>query len=242
MPAAAQAEGEQERPRPDPSPATAPAAAAPSSLIPPVFERSGDEAEDADDADNLPAAPDEHMGDEQHQQHGDDEMIGNLEEILDLCDEQDGNEVKKLEREIMTVVRDLGGSRRAYSRERGAQMKAVVSEIYSPPRVTACAKLLPSLNVIAGFAMDLTTADHQGVPWDFDILERRVAARRMIEEQQPVLLVGSPMCTAFCTWQRLNELKRDPVVTKRVRQGDGAFAICLRVVPRADGLRQVFPP
>ena len=215
MPAAAQAEGEQERPRPDPSPATAPAAAAPSSLIPPVFERSGDEAEDADDADNLPAAPDEHMGDEQHQQHGDDEMIGNLEEILDLCDEQDGNEVKKLEREIMTVVRDLGGSRRAYSRERGAQMKAVVSEIYSPPRVTACAKLLPSLNVIAGFAMDLTTADHQGVPWDFDILERRVAARRMIEEQQPVLLVGSPMCTAFCTWQRLNELKRDPVVTKR---------------------------
>ena len=70
MPAAAQAEGEQERPRPDPSPATAPAAAAPSSLIPPVFERSGDEAEDADDAGNLPAAPDEHMGDEQHQQHG----------------------------------------------------------------------------------------------------------------------------------------------------------------------------
>ena len=30
-----------------------------------------------------------------------------------------------------------------------------------------------------------------------------------------MLLVGSPMCTAFCAWQKLNAQKRDPAVVKR---------------------------
>ena len=40
-------------------------------------------------------------------------------------------------------------------RERKAAIRAVVSEIYSPPRVTAAAKLLPELKIIPGFALDL---------------------------------------------------------------------------------------
>ena len=41
--------------------------------------------------------------------------------------------------------------------ERAKAVRAVVSEIYSPPRVTAASKLLPELKLIPGFALDLTT-------------------------------------------------------------------------------------
>ena len=43
----------------------------------------------------------------------------------------------------------------------------MVSEIYSPPRVTALAKMLPSLGMIPGFAMDITVNDKNGNPYDF---------------------------------------------------------------------------
>ena len=35
-------------------------------------------------------------------------------------------------------------------------------------------------------------------------------ARAMVLEQRPMLLVGSPMCTAFSAWQHINNKKRDP--------------------------------
>ena len=37
-----------------------------------------------------------------------------------------------------------------------------VSEVYSPPRVTAATKLLPELRLLPGFALDLTTKDTDG--------------------------------------------------------------------------------
>ncbi len=45
------------------------------------------------------------------------------------------------------------------------EIHAVLSEIYSPRRVTA---LLPHEGILPGFAMDLTTNDENGNPWDFD--------------------------------------------------------------------------
>ena len=104
----------------------------------------------------------------------------------------------------MKVIRDCGGSRRAYGRERKKMIRATISEVYSPPRVTACTKLMPSCEIMPGFALDLTTVDAQGIPWNFDLPERRAVARRLVEEQEPMFLIGSPMCTAFSSWQRLN--------------------------------------
>ena len=43
-----------------------------------------------------------------------------------------------------------------------------MSEIYSPPRVTAATTLLPELRLIPGFAPDLFIADVDGALWDFD--------------------------------------------------------------------------
>ena len=49
----------------------------------------------------------------------------------------------------------------------------------------------------------------------FDDPSRRTEARRRIAEQKPMFLVGSPMCKAFCNWQKLNASKRDPAVVAR---------------------------
>ena len=93
-------------------------------------------------------------------------------------------------------------------------MKVIISEIYSPPRVTTYAKLLPSLGIGPGFALDLTTVNAKGEPWDFDTVEKQEEAERLLDETKPTILVGSPMCTAYCAWQRLNKHRRDPAVVE----------------------------
>ena len=37
----------------------------------------------------------------------------------------------------------------------------------------------------------------------------------MVLTQKPMLLIGSPMCTAFSAWQHISKLKRDPSVVSR---------------------------
>ena len=69
--------------------------------------------------------------------------------------------------EIMQIVGTFGGNVIKYRRERGRALRAVLSEIYSPPRVTAMAKMCPSYGIVPGFALDLTTTDSDGRNWDF---------------------------------------------------------------------------
>ena len=52
-------------------------------------------------------------------------------------------EIEETNREIMAVLNSLGADSAKYRRERSKPIRAVVSEIYSPPRVTAATKLLP---------------------------------------------------------------------------------------------------
>ncbi len=144
-----------------------------------------------------------------------DETVDVLQPILEKCVDGERGDILQRDAEILSIIEQLGGCRKRYKRHQAKQMRALVSEVYSPPGVTACAKLLPSLKVIPGFALDLTTTDSKGVAWDFDKLERRQEARRLIEKEKPMLLVGSPMCTAFCSWQVLNEYKRDPEQIRR---------------------------
>ena len=70
-----------------------------------------------------------------------------------------------------------------------------VSEIYSPPRLTAMCK---SMGLNPGFALDLTVLDpDDGMPWDFTLKSKRDKARQKVIREKPILLVGSPMCTVF---------------------------------------------
>ena len=87
---------------------------------------------------------------------------------------------------------------------------------------------LPSSYLVPGFAMDLTTLDEQGRPYDFDKAEVRERARRRMAEEKPYLLMGSPMCTMFSKWQDLRKASRDPVEFKlRLLGCHGSLEICL---------------
>ena len=67
---------------------------------------------------------------------------------------------------------------------------------------------LPRYGCAPGLALDLTVRDENGEAWDFSLKRIRDKAERLIAEQQPTLLVGSPLCTKFSAWQYINRAKR----------------------------------
>ena len=74
-----------------------------------------------------------------------------------------------------------------------------VSEMYSPPRVTKEASK-HSLN--PGLALDLLTG------WDFGRAEDRDLAWKHVKEEEPMVVIGSPMCTMFSSLQNLKHRGR----------------------------------
>ena len=88
-----------------------------------------------------------------------DERFGRLTSIWTL------NEIEKvseMENDIEVMINMLGGNVGNYHKRRQGVVNRMVAELYSPPRVTQAAKLLPDLNIIPGFALDLTNG------WDFN--------------------------------------------------------------------------
>ena len=132
--------------------------------------------------------------------------VKSLEPVLNMlgADEELRESLLTINAEIMKLVGELGGSQKGYRRERAKQTRHLVSEVYSAPRVTAALKLLPGLNLVPGFALDLTTKDENGEEWDFTKADRRAKARSKVEEEKPYCLIGSPSCTEYCSWQALN--------------------------------------
>jgi hypothetical protein len=61
-----------------------------------------------------------------------------------------------------------------------------------------------------GVAMDLTTVDEQGRPWNFSLEDCRRRATELVEWLDPDLLIGSPPCGPYSQLQALNENKMDP--------------------------------
>ena len=96
---------------------------------------------------------------------------------------------------IVSLVASFGHNGRRYRREATARMRAVVSEVYSAPRVTDAARRHPRLGCIPGLALDITAVDDAGNQWNFDLPEMRKKDERLLDEQKPTLLIGSPMCT-----------------------------------------------
>jgi len=102
------------------------------------------------------------------------------------------------EDEVIMLVGAMGGDVKGYRRERRQAAQRMIAEVYSPPRVTAMIKSLPSLKLVPGFALDLTTIDElDGLPWDFTDSVKRQRALTLATTQKPMLVVGSPSCRAF---------------------------------------------
>ena len=135
---------------------------------------------------------------------GEDADMGAVQE--EESEEEIGIVHEDLEDEVSTILlAQLGQSSKSYRREFRKASKHLVSEIYSPPRITREVKNGRYRNLAPGFALDLTVVDPEdGKPWDFCSKAKRDKARRMQREQRPILLIGSPMCTMFSSWQHLN--------------------------------------
>ncbi len=70
---------------------------------------------------------------------------------------------------VATLLIDQLAGGRAYARERRTAHKRLVTEIFSPPRLTGYLSRFPDKVLAPGFALDLTTNDpDDGQPWDFD--------------------------------------------------------------------------
>ena len=117
--------------------------------------------------------------------------------VVSLCaaDEELVQAVAVMDLEILSVIHQLGVDSKKYKRERNKQLKYLISEIYSGPRVVRALKLLPGLGLGPGFSLDLTTVDENGDNWDFNDPAMRAKAERLVDEQEPYCLIGSPACT-----------------------------------------------
>ena len=137
-----------------------------------------------------------------------DEHECELRDIVRLYCVEMRREARQRQNEVLLAVNQMGGDGCKYRRERARAARAVISEVYSPPRVGELAGRLTKYGCAPGLAFDITTCDEHGVPWDFSLPERRAEAERRIDAERPTLLIGSPMCTAFSNWQKINDRKR----------------------------------
>ena len=86
--------------------------------------------------------------------------------------------IRQLERSKHYDIKTADRQRRRMNKE-GAHD---VSEVYSPPRITAMAE---KVGLDPGWALDLTVADEDGLAWDFSI------------QAKTFMRITNPMCGPF---------------------------------------------
>ena len=75
---------------------------------------------------------------------------------------------------------------------------------------------MPELHLAPGQTFDLR-ADRNGRSWNFLLTADRAEARRVIQEAEPYIVIGSPPCTSFCSFnRRLNYRRMDPDRVRRL--------------------------
>ena len=147
-----------------------------------------------------------------HDGGGDDAMDGGQGDIVDGAFDMDMGFIGSLQPSVDDCVAELLlaqlGAGRRHIREHRQAARKLISEIYSPPRITKEIVRGGWKHVAPGFALDLTVNDpYDNRPWDFSRADKRRRALELLREQKPYLLIGSPECKAFCTWMALNRAR-----------------------------------
>ncbi len=120
------------------------------------------------------------------------------------------------------------------------EIQAHINEAYSPPRVTTMAE---RLGMVPGFALDLTTKDEKGEPWDFSKPEKRYKAMQWVKQKTALLLIVSPMCGPLSQLQAANYKRMsDEEVKQNISQGMEhlKFAMQLCRIQEMSGLYFLF--
>ena len=103
-----------------------------------------------------------------------------------------------------------------------------IIEIYSPHRVD---KVTRMWGIMPGMSLDLTIEDpDDGMPWDFRNSNKRAKAERMVAEGRAMLLIGSPMCSAFSQLQALNRHRTPTAVwEEKLRDARNHLRFCAKL-------------
>ena len=99
---------------------------------------------------------------------GDDQAADRPEGGIDRGHEMDLGHLDEIVE--FAILNCLAVDDRAFKRERKRAYRRVISELYSPPRVTRELSCMPNALLVPGYALDLTTLDphdggHGTFPW-----------------------------------------------------------------------------
>ncbi len=98
-----------------------------------------------------------------------------------------------------------------------------VCELFSPPRVTPVA-------TSKGFTATSPPAFDKTTGWDFFNAKDRACFWRMLHEQQPDLVIMSPVCRAFSIMMCSNYPRMDPAEAQRIQaEGMAMLHFCVQV-------------
>ena len=151
------------------------------------------------------------------------QVVANVEQASWLV----GNEAEYECRKINGVWKGDEDKAMRELRKYGRDVQFHVTEVYSPPRVTAMAK---RMNMVPGMALDMTTMDDDGLPWDFNNPDKVEKAKWIIKNKRAMLVIGSPMCAAFSQLQRINFSKMSEADRNTVVEyGKRHLEVCLEL-------------
>lgn len=95
--------------------------------------------------------------------------------------------------------------------------KVDVAEIYNPRRFTSQAN---RFGLTPGFAIDLEVLKNEkGEYWDLSRKEDKLELKRLLKEERPFFLLGSPPCGPFSPLQNLSKNKRTEEENEAIRKG-----------------------
>ena len=152
-------------------------------------------------------------------------------EIADLLlDSDEEDEIKVVNALILCGVDE--GTARKKARDIVSPDEATFFEMYGRGSIMREANTSRrDLNVRGLAACDLRTSKPDGTPWDFTKRSDRQLAMKMIDEQDPDFVIGSPPCTAFCAWNaKMNFRKMDKEkVAAIIREGQLHLNFMIRI-------------
>ena len=123
-----------------------------------------------------------------------------LRDVCRLFDVAERRYARDAHREILSIVASLGGDARKFQRERARSARAIVSELYSPPRVAELIRQMPRYGLSPGFTLDLATTCDDGIPWDFNRKCMQDKAEALIEKQRPMFFDHESHVHGFFGW------------------------------------------
>ena len=148
-------------------------------------------------------------------------------------------EVKRILQEIEEQS-ELQLPRSSKKQPRLARWIKDCAEVYSPPRVTEVAS---RMRMKSAWALDLTTLDEEGNPWDFSLPRQRKKALELLKKDKPLFLVACPMCGPFSSINDLNYGKMsEEEIRKKLQDAmmHMRFALSLCLVQVAEGRMFMF--